>query len=31
MLSVRPENFKRLVRLQPGKIFLVDLVEGRIV
>src|SRR3954470_9876252 len=31
MLSVRPENVKRLGRLQPGKIFLVDLVEGRIV
>ena len=31
MLNVRPENVKRLGRLQPGKIFLVDLVEGRIV
>jgi glutamate synthase domain-containing protein 2/glutamate synthase domain-containing protein 1/glutamate synthase domain-containing protein 3 len=31
MLSVRPENVKRLGRLQPGKIFLVDLEQGRIV
>src|ERR1700755_1819949 len=31
MLRVAPENVKRLGRLQPGKIFLVDLVEGRIV
>ena len=31
MLRVRPENVKRLGRLQPGKIFLVDLTEGRIV
>ena len=28
MLSVRPENVKRLGRLQPGKIFLVDLERG---
>ncbi|MDP9344181.1 MAG: glutamate synthase subunit alpha, partial [Actinomycetota bacterium] len=31
MLRIRPENVKRLGRLQPGKIFLVDLTEGRIV
>jgi glutamate synthase domain-containing protein 2/glutamate synthase domain-containing protein 1/glutamate synthase domain-containing protein 3 len=31
MLRVRPENVKRLGRLQPGKIFLVDLEQGRIV
>ena len=28
MLNVRPENVKRLGRLQPGKIFLVDLERG---
>src|SRR4026209_169617 len=31
MLGIRPENVKRLGRLQPGKIFLVDLEPGRIV
>jgi glutamate synthase domain-containing protein 2/glutamate synthase domain-containing protein 1/glutamate synthase domain-containing protein 3 len=31
MLGVRPESVKRLGRLQPGKIFLVDLEQGRIV
>ena len=31
MLPVRPENVERLGRLQPGKIFLVDLAEGRVV
>jgi glutamate synthase domain-containing protein 2/glutamate synthase domain-containing protein 1/glutamate synthase domain-containing protein 3 len=31
MLNIRPENVKRLGRLQPGKIFLVDLEQGRIV
>ncbi|HEY5142902.1 MAG TPA: glutamate synthase large subunit [Solirubrobacteraceae bacterium] len=31
MLGIRPENVKRLGRLQPGKIFLVDLEQGRIV
>ena len=31
MLRVAPENVRRLGRLQPGKIFLVDLTEGRIV
>ncbi len=31
MLGIRPENVKRLGRLQPGKLFLVDLEQGRIV
>jgi len=31
MLGIRPENVQRLGRLQPGKIFLVDLDQGRIV
>ena len=31
MLGIRPENVERLGRLQPGKIFLVDLEQGRIV
>jgi glutamate synthase (NADPH/NADH) large chain/glutamate synthase (ferredoxin) len=31
MLGVRPEQVVRLGRLQPGKLFLVDLQEGRIV
>jgi hypothetical protein len=31
MLGVRPDNVKRLGRLAPGKLFLVDLEEGRIV
>jgi glutamate synthase domain-containing protein 1 len=31
MLRVAPENVKRLGRLQPGKLFLVDLEQGRIV
>jgi glutamate synthase domain-containing protein 2/glutamate synthase domain-containing protein 1/glutamate synthase domain-containing protein 3 len=31
MLRVAPENVKRLGRLQPGKLFLVDLGQGRIV
>ncbi len=31
MLGIRPENVERLGRLQPGKIFLVDLDQGRIV
>ena len=31
MLGIRPQNVKRLGRLQPGKIFLVDLEQGRIV
>jgi glutamate synthase (NADPH/NADH) large chain/glutamate synthase (ferredoxin) len=31
MLGVEPERVKRLGRLQPGKIFLVDLEQGRIV
>jgi glutamate synthase (NADPH/NADH) large chain/glutamate synthase (ferredoxin) len=31
MLGVRPEQVRRLGRLQPGKIFLVDLEQGRIV
>src|SRR4051794_3047334 len=31
MLRVDPANVKRLGRLQPGKLFLVDLEEGRIV
>jgi len=31
MLGIRPESIKRLGRLQPGKIFLVDLERGRIV
>src|SRR4051795_12753829 len=31
LLPIRPERVKRLGRLQPGKIFLVDLERGRIV
>ena len=31
MLAIDPENVKRLGRLQPGKIFLVDLEQGRII
>jgi glutamate synthase (NADPH/NADH) large chain/glutamate synthase (ferredoxin) len=31
MLSIEPSNVERLGRLQPGKIFLVDLEQGRIV
>ena len=31
MLGIQPENVKRLGRLQPGKLFLVDLEQGRIV
>ncbi|HEY3189547.1 MAG TPA: glutamate synthase central domain-containing protein, partial [Solirubrobacteraceae bacterium] len=31
MLGIRPENVLRLGRLAPGKLFLVDLEEGRIV
>ncbi len=31
MLSVPPEKVKRKGRLQPGKMFLVDTVEGRII
>ncbi|HEX2102446.1 MAG TPA: glutamate synthase large subunit [Solirubrobacteraceae bacterium] len=31
MLRVAPDNVKRLGRLQPGKLFLVDLEQGRIV
>ena len=31
MLPIKPGDVKRLGRLQPGKIFLVDLDEGRIV
>ena len=31
MLGIEPENVKRLGRLQPGKLFLVDLEQGRIV
>jgi len=31
MLPVRPEEIVRLGRLQPGKLFLVDLEQGRIV
>ncbi len=31
MLPVEPTNVKRLGRLAPGKLFLVDLAEGRIV
>ncbi|HVN04389.1 MAG TPA: glutamate synthase large subunit, partial [Bryobacteraceae bacterium] len=31
VLPVKPENVKRKGRLQPGKMFLVDTVEGRIV
>jgi glutamate synthase (NADPH/NADH) large chain/glutamate synthase (ferredoxin) len=31
MLSVDPSNVKRLGRLQPGKLFLIDLEQGRIV
>jgi glutamate synthase (NADPH/NADH) large chain/glutamate synthase (ferredoxin) len=31
MLSVDPGNVKRLGRLQPGKLFLIDLEQGRIV
>ncbi|MEA2318904.1 MAG: glutamate synthase large chain, partial [Solirubrobacteraceae bacterium] len=31
MLSIDPGNVKRLGRLQPGKLFLIDLEEGRIV
>ncbi|HSD81157.1 MAG TPA: glutamate synthase large subunit, partial [Solirubrobacteraceae bacterium] len=31
MLKVAPENVKRLGRLAPGKLFLVDLDQGRIV
>ena len=31
LLDIPPENVKRLGRLQPGKLFLVDLERGRIV
>ncbi|MCZ4492969.1 MAG: gltB, partial [Conexibacter sp.] len=31
MLGIRPENVKRLGRLAPGKLFLIDLEQGRIV
>ena len=31
LLGIRPERVKRLGRLQPGKLFLVDLEAGRIV
>ena len=31
MLAIDPANVKRLGRLQPGKIFLVDLEQGRII
>ncbi len=31
MLGIEPGNVKRLGRLQPGKLFLVDLEQGRIV
>ena len=31
MLGIQPENVERLGRLQPGKLFLVDLEQGRIV
>jgi glutamate synthase domain-containing protein 2/glutamate synthase domain-containing protein 1/glutamate synthase domain-containing protein 3 len=31
MLNIEPGNVKRLGRLQPGKLFLVDLEQGRIV
>src|SRR6188472_190115 len=31
LLGIEPERVKRLGRLQPGKIFLVDLEQGRIV
>ena len=31
MLGIKPENVERLGRLQPGKLFLVDLEQGRIV
>src|SRR4051794_24245187 len=31
MLNIEPGNIKRLGRLQPGKLFLVDLEQGRIV
>jgi glutamate synthase domain-containing protein 2/glutamate synthase domain-containing protein 1/glutamate synthase domain-containing protein 3 len=31
LLGIRPERVKRLGRLQPGKLFLVDLERGRIV
>ncbi|MSX02877.1 MAG: glutamate synthase large subunit, partial [Actinobacteria bacterium] len=31
MLGIDPSNVKRLGRLQPGKIFLVDLEQGRII
>ena len=31
MLGIRPENVLRLGRLAPGKLFLVDLEQGRIV
>ncbi len=31
VISVEPENIERSGRLQPGKMFLVDLVEGRII
>ncbi len=31
MLAIDPTNVKRLGRLQPGKIFLVDLEQGRII
>jgi hypothetical protein len=31
MLAIDPQNVKRLGRLQPGKIFLVDLEQGRII
>ena len=31
VLPIKPENVKRKGRLQPGKMFLVDTVEGRIV
>jgi len=31
MLGIKPENVKRLGRLAPGKLFLIDLEQGRIV
>jgi glutamate synthase domain-containing protein 2/glutamate synthase domain-containing protein 1/glutamate synthase domain-containing protein 3 len=31
LLPVRPDNVERLGRLQPGKLFLIDLAQGRIV
>ncbi len=31
MLGIRPENIERLGRLAPGKLFLIDLEQGRIV